>query len=109
MALYRKRSLVDAEPITNDNIENLKRLGAVIAVKNDRSIESWHDHGKVGDVVIWTEADPYNDFRPKISFAQCKTTEGLHTAELPSMLMKGENGDMYFCTKEIFDKTYENA
>lgn len=100
---YRKKSLVTAELIEFDNIKNLERLAAVIPY-NERSLEAFQDHAEVGQVLIM-----FDKVLEKIVIAQCKTIEGLHTAQPPSMLMKGESGDMYFCTKEIFDETYETV
>lgn len=105
---FRKTALTDAVEITVENFELLKEMGASILQYNERSLDAWHEYGKVGEAVIWTFGDPKRELQnSKIQFAQCKTIEGLHTAELPSMLMRGQSGELYFCTKEIFEKTYE--
>jgi hypothetical protein len=111
MKLHRKKTLVYAERITMENLENLKAMGARVHPYNERSMDSFCEHGCVGDTVIWTCYDQTTmTLNGKIYLAQCKTIEGLHTAELPSRLMKpSTGGHPYFCTEEVYQQTYEEV
>lgn len=103
MKLYQKKMLTYAEPITKENLDNLKLLGAAVVPFESRSHEAFLEHSKVGDVVIWMYMD-------EIKMAQARTIEGIHTADLPSRLMVSQSGGKpYFCTEEVFQETYKDS
>ncbi len=111
MKLFKKKMLAYAEPVTIDNLENLNLMGAHVEHYNEASCDAFARYANVGDTVIWLTAEPYSLKEDgAIHSAQCKTIEGLHTAELPSRLMKSANGGHpYFCTEAVFQETYEDA
>ena len=102
MPKFRKKPVViDAICLTYENKEVLAAdFKAAVCPQHSRSEEAYQDHASWGECVVWISAD-------RVAYAQVKTLEGIMTGDEGDYLIRGVQGELYFCKPDIFAKTYE--
>lgn len=87
MKATKKPVQIDYFPLTEEYIKDIEKL-------------STHKR----PIVIMVNAD--SEGNEKISYAEVSTEEGVMTCERGNIIIKGIDGEVYPCRKDIFERTY---